>query len=265
MPLKLNAKMLISLLLFPTVAFSQPTQPLNNAAVIQYVNANKNGSGPRDPFAPPTTAQTTEQNVLLTFPVRLLLEAPQSWDTVFVRYSYETKQMAVTVRTSPRFPEPLQELGPNAQSQHAKLTPWNIFYDTEYSTRSAQNAYGAKFDVRHTEMVGVSFGDLEFLRQHYPSTDYRETIFEYAWLVEPEAARILSQNIDLQIVGITKEYTNGKNVFCDLGSSPATFRSPSSLSIETCYLTGRVNAVRIVDRKDGTIIKEWLRSASGWR
>jgi hypothetical protein len=259
MHIKLNAASLVCLSLLSTVAFSQQTQPLNNATLVQYVNANRYGSGQRDPFAPSSPVATLEQNVSLTIPIPLFVRDPTVRDRIYLTYNYEAKVMTVHARNTTNDLLSLERgtVVFERPTQMARVIGWTVSHKAPRTKSTAQNIYGASFEVENWNVEEIGFGEFQITSEYEANKVDKETIYQHSWRVEPEAARSLSENLELQIIGRTREFAAGKKVICNSWSTSATFQQPSNWFYNECHLTGVVDLVRIADKRDATVIKEW--------
>lgn len=235
-----------------------------NAEVDAYIRANqpRPPSASSDPFALPPVPPAPAAHVVLEYRVRgqNQPEVKESIDPASWTYNPTAGIMQITIKSPPL----------TGSTAPPLLQGWVVFDETILGrTSRATNAYGAS--VMLQEGVGTARGIAEvgrtLLDNVGPLPDMqgtgmfaqRDRNYTFNYRIDPEAGRALAPHLRMQVAADTKPWRPNQWVHCRSQDFEATFSSPVSGTFNWCYLTTEVQSVRIIDDRDGTVLKEWKR------
>lgn len=248
----------------PTFALSQVTTkpaPWGAAEVDAYVaeHASRKQEDVEDPFAP---LSPPNENIILKIPFerklieigwKCLLESCATWN-----YEIETKQLALEFR---------QYDGRELEWNWQGTTPTNrggtritdgfvTFSDKEQEI--ARLPSDSKRLARYTFTQTVR-GIIARRNGSYAIPDLLQAgqSFSHVTKIEPELARQLVDNLQVEIVAKSKQWREGDWVQCGRRYSLAEPREP--LTGPHCFLTVELVAVRFIDKRNGTVLRDWSR------
>lgn len=242
-----------------------------NAEIDAYVLARSLQQPTResDPFAAPPIPTAPATHVIVEYSVRGQNEPqgkeaidPASWT-----YNPTTNVMMFTIKAPP----------PTGASYPALHQGWIVYDQTVAEvTGRGTNAFGASTDIITGLSVsrGIAEASNDILDEIGPqpiqpsspgdpissalmSTGSHD--YTFAYTINPDAGRELARHVRVQVAADTVAYRPNQWVYCHQLTFEPTFSSPVSGRSESCYLTTRVQSIRIIDNRDGTVLKEWKR------
>lgn len=243
-----------------------------NAEVDAYVEANRprTGAAAGDPFTAPPAAVAPAGQMLLRYPLYRKDTEPGFKVLKSATWSYDPAKQEMTVRVGKISDGAL--LNMNAQgidigrpSYSINIAALNTNSNRETSDAgTGQNAYGARVEMTRVAIEERGVGELtrSILDDVGPSLPSGTFYYEHTWAIPAEEARALSTNLEVQIEATSVAWAPDKWVMCGSHYSGATVTRPTILVVNGCYLTVQFQNIRVVDTRDGTVIKEWIRSAS---
>jgi hypothetical protein len=248
-----------------TTAVAQETWGVKE--VDAYVTANKPvKDAAADPFAAPKVAPAPATAVVLEYPVY----GPADTSTNRLenaRWTYDVETQKLTVKYSSSGAGSLidwQGKDPGGSVLSAPRLRQGFVTFSKSTSEDAgpgSNAYGATVQLKRltvekrgvAELIGGFDDPIK-----YPSGDYQ---FEWTTTITPEEGRALVAAMRLQVRSTPKEWTTGRYVLCAGDYLGATIQRPTIFTTNGCYLTARHENIRLVDSRDGTVLKEWKRTA----
>jgi hypothetical protein len=250
-----------------TAALSQQSAPMTNVEVDSYVQKHghiahqrQSLSVPSDPFAIPQATPPRATNVLLEFPFVRKTEDYQSGPNW--RYDVTGNSLALSYFVSSMIGETpdWEGLEETMDLRIAKTASVNVFTSERVSSGGRrQNSYGARAEVsvKTTTTRGIMARAANFREQAQPNSDnydYRHTV-----TIAPEAARALVNYLKVQVIARVVQWRPGDFVQCTSSYLAPTVRYPQEQVGNSCYLSTEIDAVRFVDSRDDTVIREWRK------
>ncbi len=124
-----------------------------------------------------------------------------------------------------------------------------------------QNAFGAKVNMELVTVVRRGMGEIvtSTADRVGPPLPPGEYAYVHSWRIVPDAARSLSEHLEWQVVAKSVAWAPSKWVICGSQYIEATMSRPTTIASSGCYLSVRFETFRIVDTRDGSVIKEWTK------
>lgn len=235
-----------------------------NDEVDAYIRANQPQpqTASSDPFAMPPVPLAPAAHIVLEYRVRgqNQPQGKESIDSASWTYNPTAQTMRITIK-APRG---------SGSTAPPLLQNWTVFDETILGrTSRATNAYGANVTVQAgvTTTRGIAEATRDILAEVGPLPDMtgtgmfasRDRDFTFTYPVAPDAGRALAPHLRVQVLADTKPWRPNQWVHCRSQDFEATFSSPVEGTFNWCYLTTEVQSVRIIDDRDGTVLKEWTR------
>lgn len=251
------------------VAPEAPAEPAVHwgvAEVDAYVAANTSPSraSSADPFAVPVAPTPPAQNILLRMPLERKLPdvspVVPTWE-----YDAATKTLTLKAWPSAGMAVNWDWEGNEPRNVEARYAQTGGFLtSTKEETKpggTRQNSYGAQVDVvtHLTTNRGILMRGTQMGQSPLPRHD--SIWYQHTMQIEPEAARSLVENLELVVVAKSAEWRPGDWVICGSTYYAPTVRNPRESSSGQCFLTTDITAVGFVDKRDGTVIREWSQPA----
>ena len=239
-----------------------------------YVKANrpKAASQVEDPFAVPAAAPTPGQYVVMRHSVPMTGRSNGS--TSPVTWKYDPAAQTMTVEGYASLTGTLLSLDFQGQPagqgnilERPRIHGVSTSEDrSEADAGTGQNAYGAQVKMTRETIIRRGFGEMNpGMDSPIQGNDVGGHKFSHTWAMAPEEARALSEHLVWEVVGETKPWAPGKWVICGTDYSGATVRNPIIRVTDACYLTGVLQGFRLVDSRDGSVLRQWGRTPANQR
>jgi hypothetical protein len=216
-----------------------------------------------DPFAAPKAAPSPARSILLEYPVYGPTNASTGrLESARWTYDVDTQKLTVTYNPSSAASSiEWQGKNPGGSSFSHSLQQGFVTFSesTSKEAGTGTNAYGATAQLKRLMVEKRGIAELVTgFDVPIKSGSYQ---FEWTTNIAPDEGRTLVAALRLQIAAIPKEWTTGRHVLCASDYLGATIQRPTIYTVDGCYLTTRHEAIRLVDSRDGTVLKEWKRTA----
>lgn len=225
----------------------------NNSDVTEYVKQNKpvNHLTSDDPFAAIPIPTQPAAEVLLSYPVRRFA-SPRTEILTRGTWEYDRSTEIMKVRIDNFYSDMSILLGPErATRPRERATLYSTITDVWIKKEASPQS-------RTTEIEQVGFAEPVYSRDRSIFTA-DDTSLKHEWKIEPEVARSLSDHLTIEVIGETKAWAPDTWVVCASDIDEILRPTPNPRTWNGCYLTGTIKAVRLVDGRDGTTLRQWSR------
>jgi hypothetical protein len=255
-------------LAFPGLAAQAAQQQAawGNREVEAYIEAHRpSDEEPTDPFAVSAASPAPARNVVLRYPVKGVGGPPRPAGPVYAIWEYNPTLQIMTVKVSrPESPTSVViDYGdyPSSGLYRERIFGWPTSEERDWQGYQVrQNALGAQVRVSSSWVAMLGLGEIAE-RQPITTDDDLGYRYQHQWTIAPEEARALSEHLEIQIGGETVEWQPGRWIVCGRGASVPTVRSPYRISRSGCFVSSRLQWIRVVDVRSGAIIHQWNRRA----
>ncbi|MFT4911620.1 MAG: hypothetical protein ACI9YM_000190 [Brevundimonas sp.] len=207
--------------------------------------------GPKhdDPFVPAPAVPAPAERIIIEAPV--YRDNPNAPDGAFWSYDVSRQELTVRIRDNEaldRWPADVRGLVQLQPRQYVAMRGWSV-NGSQLGEEILDVSGGRSSYVRQRILFG--FGEVATTT---PPTRWPLRTYTHTWPIEAEAARTLAESLGFQVVGVTKPWTGTEYVIC---GGESRFRY--------CFITGEIKSYRLIDKRDGSIIREWDVSRASLR
>ncbi|MND47923.1 hypothetical protein D3C80_388300 [compost metagenome] len=223
-----------------------------------------------DPFTP-WIERAPAKDIVLSYGVLGAAVAEDLSLPLDPRWSYDAGRQALTISTDPSGQD---TLAVDWQGREPSVRLWEGqvgLQDRYLASRQVKvtdmgegsNAFGAvrrvtkrAFTERGITEVGATS------RGPRSGGGYGASSFVHRISIASEEARALTPHLRFEVVARSKDWAPGKWIICGVGYIGATVDIPTVFETDACFISVEIVAVRYVDDRDGTVLKQWDRPGS---
>lgn len=197
--------------------------------------------GPKhdDPFvAAPATPAPAERIVIEQ---RVYQDNPNAPHGAYWSYDVSKSEMTVRVQESDALDRRAMDVRGLIRlppRQYAAMRGWTV-----NGSQLGAEVYSDQRRSFVRQRIFFGFGEVAGAT---PGSGWPVKSYQHTWPIEPEAGRALAENLALQIVGVTKPWTENEYIICG-----------GEMQFQYCFITGDLLSYRLIDKRDGSVIKEW--------
>lgn len=254
---RFSASVAISVLI-ASPAFSQEAPwgfPEIHAFVSEFDPANEQVI--QDPFALPVFPRVTTDRILLIG--RLPTHGVTSTGDLsvpamgFIKYDAKTHHFEITVHV----PQLHGSEGVLPDLNGRQL--FNMKVDGEYRGENLgirTNAYGASVNVTRNTSFNTSIAQVRRDSSSLVFDSYIRSggYYKTHLIIEPDAARELSQHIQVRVYATPTPLADGTPVVCTRFRDAATITNPVEYDTTTCHLLVKFDKLEVVDTRDENVL-----------
>jgi len=195
-----------------------------------------------DPFIA-ITPPLPPENIVLTFPI----PARTGLRTTYWTYDREAQTMTIVASENEGVAAGRARAAETPPSVFLTMRGWSL--STRRSPARMELVGGRQIPVRIMHVSG--FGQVQTNPVPGRRPDVR--VFRHTFSIEPEAARALSGELELRVLGKAQPWRQDRNTLCVNDSRDLS----AGLEVRSCFLTGLLETYQVIDKRDGSVIHEW--------
>lgn len=201
-----------------------------------------------DPFISPTPPIPPER-IVLTFPV----SGPQAadWASVYWTYDRDGQTMTVVASEDQNAAAGVTMANMSPQGTSLRMRGWGLTAWRDQPTQEFNGRRNVTVRLRHV----TGFGEVSLVS--VPTRRGEARVFRHTWAIAPEDARLLSDNLELRVVGKAQPWRGDERTLCVHDNTDMN----QGVMVRSCFLTGLLETYQLVDKRDGSVIHEWNAGA----